>query len=65
MLVDDRQESPGRKFNDADLIGIPYRITIGKRNLDQGKVEIKIRATNEVVLVDKNQMQHTLEEIMK
>ena len=45
VLMDDRDESAGRKFNDADLIGIPYRVTIGKRGLLEGKVEIKDRAT--------------------
>jgi prolyl-tRNA synthetase len=48
VLMDDRDESAGRKFNDADLIGIPYRVTIGKRGLQEGKVEIKDRATGVV-----------------
>lgn len=48
VLMDDRDESAGRKFNDADLIGIPYRVTIGKRGLLEGKVEIKDRATGVV-----------------
>ncbi|MFP4472408.1 MAG: proline--tRNA ligase [Candidatus Omnitrophota bacterium] len=43
VLMDDRDESPGRKFKDADLIGIPYRIVIGKRSLKEGKVEVKRR----------------------
>ena len=55
VLVDDRDESPGVKFNDADLIGIPMRITIGRRNLADGKVEIKARGSDEVVLVAKDQ----------
>jgi prolyl-tRNA synthetase len=55
VLVDDREESAGRKFNDADLIGIPYRVTIGKRNLVEGKVEIKNRRTQEVILVAKEE----------
>ena len=54
VLVDDRNETAGRKFNDADLIGIPYRLVIGKRNLKESKVEIKVRKTNEVLLVDKD-----------
>lgn len=54
VLMDDRDESPGRKFNDADLIGLPYRITIGKRGLAEGNVEIKNRATNAVELVPKD-----------
>ncbi len=56
VLIDDRDERPGRKFNDADLIGIPLRIVIGKRNLTEGKVEIKIRKTGEIILVAKNEV---------
>ena len=51
VLVDDRQESPGRKFHDADLIGIPYRVVIGQRGLKEGMVEIKSRADGQVVKV--------------
>jgi prolyl-tRNA synthetase len=43
-LLDDRDERPGVKFKDADLIGIPYRITIGKK-LAQGGVEVVERRT--------------------
>jgi prolyl-tRNA synthetase len=51
-LLDDRDERPGVKFKDADLIGIPYRITIGKK-LSQGKIEFlerRTRASEEVLL---------------
>ncbi|HUY12549.1 MAG TPA: proline--tRNA ligase [Terriglobia bacterium] len=47
-LFDDRDERPGVKFKDADLIGVPYRITVGKRKLDQGSVEIVERSTKQV-----------------
>ena len=47
MLYDDRKESAGVKFADADLIGLPIRITIGNRSLKEGKVEVKIRETDE------------------
>jgi prolyl-tRNA synthetase len=43
VLLDDRKERPGAKFKDADLIGIPLRIAIGKRSLGEGKVELKWR----------------------
>ncbi|MCL2390604.1 MAG: proline--tRNA ligase [Endomicrobia bacterium] len=43
ILVDDRDERAGIKFKDADLIGIPYRITIGEKNLANGNVELKAR----------------------
>ncbi|MCP4449374.1 MAG: proline--tRNA ligase [Myxococcales bacterium] len=43
VLLDDRNERPGAKFKDADLIGIPLRITIGKRSLGEGNLEMKWR----------------------
>ena len=52
ILVDDRADSAGVKFNDADLIGIPLRIILGPKNLKNGKVELKLRKTGELSLVD-------------
>jgi len=43
VLLDDRPLSPGVKFNDADLIGLPLRITLGPRALEQGNLEFKWR----------------------
>jgi prolyl-tRNA synthetase len=43
VLYDDRDERPGVKFNDADLIGLPVRITLGKKGLDAGNAEVKAR----------------------
>ena len=43
VILDDRNERAGMKFKDSDLIGIPYRITIGERNLKDGNVELKAR----------------------
>jgi prolyl-tRNA synthetase len=51
VLLDDRPERPGAKFKDADLIGIPLRVAIGKRSLDDGKVEVKWRKGGEAELV--------------
>ena len=62
VLLDDRDESAGRKFNDADLVGIPLRIIIGKRMLANNQVEIKIRRNGQVIAVDKNKVK---EEILK
>ncbi|MBN2283482.1 MAG: proline--tRNA ligase [Deltaproteobacteria bacterium] len=53
VILDDRDERAGVKFNDADLIGIPLRITIGARNLAEGKMEIRDRRTGEVTLVSR------------
>jgi prolyl-tRNA synthetase len=50
-LLDDRDERPGIKFKDADLIGIPLRVTVGQRLLETGTVEIRHRKTGAVDLV--------------
>ncbi len=51
VLLDDRDERPGIKFKDADLIGIPLRLTVGSRNLKEAKVELKQRASGEMTLL--------------
>ncbi len=43
VLLDDRDERPGVKFNDADLLGIPIRLTVGSRSLKAGGIEVKLR----------------------
>jgi prolyl-tRNA synthetase len=43
VLLDDREERPGVKFADAELIGIPYRVTVGPRGVEQGVVELTTR----------------------
>jgi prolyl-tRNA synthetase len=48
VLYDDRTESPGVKFNDADLLGFPLRLTAGPKGLKTGSLELKIRRTGEV-----------------
>jgi prolyl-tRNA synthetase len=44
VLFDDREESPGVKFNDADLLGIPFRVTVSPRTLEKDGVELKPRS---------------------
>ena len=51
VLFDDRDESAGVKFADADLIGIPYRVTVSKRSLKEKSVELKGRASTEAELI--------------
>jgi prolyl-tRNA synthetase len=51
VLLDDRDERPGIKFKDADLIGIPLRIVVGAKNLAEGKVELKSRQTGVMELL--------------
>ena len=64
VLYDDREESPGVKFKDADLIGIPLRITLGEKNLKKGLVEIKKRRTGEILLVKKEEVLSKIEEMI-
>jgi prolyl-tRNA synthetase len=52
VLFDDRDARPGVKFKDADLLGIPVRVTVGKKSLADGKVEIKLRSESESKKVD-------------
>jgi prolyl-tRNA synthetase len=56
VLVDDREESAGRKFNDADLIGLPYRIILGKRTKKDQVVEIKQRRSGQTWVVAKDRL---------
>jgi len=56
VLYDDRKESPGVKFSDADLIGIPWRITISARSLKNGGVEVKRRRDPEAEIVPVDQI---------
>ncbi|HEV2493485.1 MAG TPA: proline--tRNA ligase [Terriglobia bacterium] len=47
VLFDDREERPGVKFKDADLIGVPFRITLGRRKFLQGQAEVLVRSTKQ------------------
>lgn len=51
VLIDDREERPGIKFKDADLIGIPLRVTIGGKGLKDGIIELKARNSKDVIKV--------------
>ena len=47
VVLDDRETRPGAKFKDADLIGFPYQIVVGKRGVSEGVVEVKTRKSGE------------------
>lgn len=64
VLVDDRKERAGVKFADSDLIGLPIRVTIGKKAQD-GIVEIKIRKTGETVEVKQEELVNTIGILLK
>ncbi|WP_428264103.1 proline--tRNA ligase [Haliangium sp.] len=65
VLLDDRGERPGAKFKDADLIGVPLRVAIGKRSLKDGKVEVKWRRGGEADLVDVDTAAEHLAELVR
>jgi prolyl-tRNA synthetase len=64
VLYDDREETPGVKFKDADLIGIPLRVTLGEKNLKKGLAEIKKRRTGEILLVKKEEALSKIKEMI-
>jgi prolyl-tRNA synthetase len=64
VLLDDRDERPGVKFNDADLVGIPYQVVIGEKGLAQGQVELKERRTSTVTKVAPSEVLARLQELL-
>ena len=64
VLLDDREETPGVKFKDADLIGIPLRLTLGEKNLKKGLVEIKKRRSGEIILIKKEEAISSIKEMI-
>jgi len=64
VLYDDREETPGIKFKDADLIGIPLRVTLGEKNVKKGLLEIRRRKTGETLLVKKEDAVSKIKEII-
>jgi prolyl-tRNA synthetase len=65
VLFDDREESPGVKFNDADLLGIPFRITVSPRTMEKNSVEMKQRSEKESELVPLEDILARLKELIK
>ncbi len=62
VILDDRDERPGVKFKDADLIGIPLRVTLGNRFIKEGVVELKWRWSEEIDLVGEKEV---MDEVLK
>jgi prolyl-tRNA synthetase len=54
VLLDDRDERPGNKFKDADLVGIPLRVTVGEKGAREGIVELRVRETGETRKIPKD-----------
>ena len=62
VMLDDRDERPGVKFKDADLLGIPIRVTVGSRGLKEGKVEVKLRSGKDAEAVETG---HAVERVVE
>jgi prolyl-tRNA synthetase len=64
VILDDRDERPGVKFKDADLVGIPFRVTVGKK-VTEGTVEIVLRSTREVRDATLSEVENQLKELIR
>ncbi|MHB8123680.1 MAG: proline--tRNA ligase [Desulfuromonadaceae bacterium] len=64
VLFDDRDERPGVKFKDNDLIGIPLRIVVGSKGLAEGKVEVKVRSTGEILSLSLDEVAATVKQLI-
>ncbi len=65
VVIDDRDERPGVKFKDCDLIGVPLRITVGEKNVREGYVEIKFRTSRENVRIKKEEVVRRVNEYVR
>ena len=64
VLYDDRTESPGVKFNDADLLGLPVRAVVSRRNVRDGGVEVKMRSSVEALAVPRDDVLSKVKELL-
>jgi prolyl-tRNA synthetase len=65
VIYDDRNARPGFKFKDADLIGIPIRVTVGKKGLVDGTVDLQVRRTGESQKLPPDQVVPVVQELIK
>jgi len=64
VLLDDRDHSPGAKLKDADLVGIPIQVVIGKAWQVEQKVEVGLRATKEKLRVGRDSVVETVDKLL-
>jgi prolyl-tRNA synthetase len=63
VLLDDRAQRPGEKFADADLLGVPLRVTVGKKTLEDDAIDLRIRATGADERVPRANLRRRIEEL--
>lgn len=65
VVLDDRNERPGVKFKDADLIGYPLRVTVGPKALEEGNLELRFRKNGEMQLISKDEAVETIKRFIE
>ena len=65
VILDDREESAGVKFADSELLGFPLRVVVSKKLVKEGEVEIKVRRSGEVVVVEKGEAVDEVRSLLK
>lgn len=63
MLLDDRDARPGEKFADADLLGCPVRVTVGRKTLEDGAVDVRRRADGADARIERAAVSAWIEEV--
>jgi len=63
VLLDDRAQRPGEKFADADLLGVPFRVTVGKKTLEDGAVDLRVRETGADERIPRGDLLQRIEEL--
>ena len=56
VYLDDRDERAGVKFNDAELVGFPFIVTVGKKTIESGKLEVKLRKSGEKIELTESEL---------
>lgn len=64
-MLDDRNERPGVKFKDADLIGYPLKITVGPKTVNENMLEVKTRRTGEITFISINSFVADIKNILQ
>ena len=64
VLFDDRDERPGVKFKDGDLLGVPLRLTVGERHLRDGNVELRVRRSGQVRVLALDEVKNTVADMV-
>jgi len=65
VLYDDREESPGVKLKDADLLGFPIRVVVSQKLLKANQVEVKVRKTGEVIICPQSDLETTINQLLE